>query len=390
MHALSPRRHGEEHVQCYNFTMDDDFREFQEVPEHLRLEDFETWLVNNALRSDEGDVPLDRQEALDRYEEHREYQRTLHARFFHKDNDRPSAVDQERLDTLQSFGSQTFRLIFAEGSDDYSANPSATSTTAAIIDAPLCALAESCETIYVAAARHKCTQLSLGHEFSFQAGRHVVNVLLHQSTVEETPEDIVVECCRLVSFLQNSTLLEQYAAILLSSVDTFNCLSLSQLAEQLNLPTLLERSLSHMMDSLEQMPQELLTKELRERITAIQSAIQSSVHHSQRSKLFFSSLDEYLAIFAERVQYYRERLAAAKEQRDELLHPTLHQHDIVDGTVGRFVTKPRDRFSTVSSHYMEDLQAKIERQEQRVRTLEIAFEEQKKLFGGKSNLLSNG
>lgn len=370
--------------------MDDDFREFQEVPEHLRLEDFETWLVNNALRSDEGDVPLDRQEALDRYEEHREYQRTLHARFFHKDNDRPSAVDQERLDTLQSFGSQTFRLIFAEGSDDYSANPSATSTTAAIIDAPLCALAESCETIYVAAARHKCTQLSLGHEFSFQAGRHVVNVLLHQSTVEETPEDIVVECCRLVSFLQNSTLLEQYAAILLSSVDTFNCLSLSQLAEQLNLPTLLERSLSHMMDSLEQMPQELLTKELRERITAIQSAIQSSVHHSQRSKLFFSSLDEYLAIFAERVQYYRERLAAAKEQRDELLHPTLHQHDIVDGTVGRFVTKPRDRFSTVSSHYMEDLQAKIERQEQRVRTLEIAFEEQKKLFGGKSNLLSNG
>ena len=72
-----------------------------------------------------------------------------------------------------------------------------------------------------------------------------------------------------------------------------------------------------------------------------------------QSRLYFGSLEEYIAIFAEQVQYFRERLAEAKEQHQETL--------------------PESRAWC-------DAKAKIDRQETRVRTLEIALQEHKKLF----------
>jgi hypothetical protein len=94
-----------------------------------------------------------------------------------------------------------------------------------------------------------------------------------------------------------------------------------------------------------------LTPELRDRIVAIKGAFETSIN--TQSRLFFSSLDEYIAIFAERVQYYKERLADAKEQQQRVLPGT---------------------------RMWLDVDCKIRKQEQRVRTLEIALSEQKKLF----------
>ena len=131
---------------------------------------------------------------------------------------------------------------------------------------------------------------------------------------------------------------------------------MTQLADQLQLPQLFEAALKHMMQSVHNLEEgecwDHLTPELRERIGAIQSAIKSSIH-DQRSALYFGSLQEYLAIFAERVHYYKERLAEAMEQQAE----------------------------KEQSPSWYDTQQKIERQRTRLHTLQVAFKEQKKLFG---------
>jgi hypothetical protein len=158
-------------------------------------------------------------------------------------------------------------------------------------------------------------------------------------------------------------------------------------------------------------PVDQFTPELQSRVAAIQSAIRSSVHGwvgssrsrppgsasscgtstiaaSTGSRLFFSSVEEYIAIFAERVQYYRERLAAAKEQADELLMLLDPPRRRAGPMVGRFVsTAPSDRLGgrlPPSDRYLDDLRAKIKRQEARVRTLEIALQEHKNLLLGAS------
>lgn len=185
--------------------------------------------------------------------------------------------------------------------------------------------------------------------------------------------DILVECCRIAHYLQNQIILNDINDILLNSIDTLNCFSICQLADQLNLPNLFERSMIHMMntigdfesnltascpqandcqDSSSGTMEQFITPELQQRILSIKAAIQSSIH-SQKNHIYVSSLYEYIAIFAERVQYYTERLEEAKEQL----------RNVKKGT----------------SLY-QDMHSKIIRQEQRVQTLKIALKEQKKLF----------
>lgn len=96
---------------------------------------------------------------------------------------------------------------------------------------------------------------------------------------------------------------DQIETILAYSIDTDNCMALVQLADQLNLNTLLERSLSHMMQSMqsiEDMDKEshLLTPELAQRIQLMKAALESSIHNNTNSRLYFSSLDEYISLFA--------------------------------------------------------------------------------------------
>jgi hypothetical protein len=50
----------------------------------------------------------------------------------------------------------------------------------------------------------------------------------------------------------------------------------------------------------------------------MKAALQPSIH-AQYSKLLFSSLQEYISISAERIQYLRERLAEAENRNRERL-----------------------------------------------------------------------
>lgn len=198
-------------------------------------------------------------------------------------------------------------------------------------------------------------QFSL-ESFPTSSVQEFVDVVVDDSkSAMNISSDALVDCCLIARYVCAETMLDEIAEILIASIDTTNCLSLCQLADELNLNILFERSLAHMMDSIGDLVNseayDDLTPDLRERIATIKKAIESSIH--SQSRLYFSSLDEYISIFAERVQYYRERLAEAKEQQQQQQSGTP---------------------------VWIDAQTKIERQERRVRTLEIALSEQKSLF----------
>jgi hypothetical protein len=208
-------------------------------------------------------------------------------------------------------------------------------------------------------------------EESVQAFLALVNSTATSSNTNvELPGDVVVDCCRIAHYLQNDTILATMTNVLLQSIDTANCLSICQLADSLSLCELFESAVQYLIKSLGMNSKnedgvndgeetwDCLTSELQERILAIKAALQSSVHaNNTNHRLYFSSLTEYISIFAETVQYYRERLAAAKED-----HMSM-----VPGT-----------------NAWIDTDRKIRRQECRVQTLETVWAEQKRLFAGKS------
>jgi len=358
-----------------------------EIPEGRRLENFEAWLARNAILDgsdddDRANDTMDRREEIIRIREERKYQEDLHSRFFSETEAEAEEREQKRR-LLEAWRSLELDLKAEDGS---------------VIVAPLSPMAESCDTVFVVALSwHRgyfSSSTSVGsssdeNKPSLSLDDHrpsailqFVDLVLGRTQVSDLPSDLVVDCCRIAHYLQNAVVLDEIVAILQNSIDTANCYSLSSLADELNLPSLLERSMAHMMESLgrvtdDEQVSEYLTPELQDRIGAIRTAIQSSIH-SQRGRLYFSSLEEYLAIFAERVQYYRERLAQAREEQQQL----LAEDQARQAEAGRFVTL--HLFST--SKCYKDAQAKIDRQEARLRTLEIAYTEQKKLFAsGRTN-----
>ena len=379
-------------------------------PDHLRLQDLEGWLLANGLRAappaaaaaaaaipnqqqqqphpqqqpqQDQDQPnqganlaIEEQARLDAEEN---YTRRIHQQVFGAKIQQEEQKQRERRQFLATLEGWTIDLHTAD--------------KGIVAGLPLRRLAEHCDTLYKLAEtwdnfsheennpqqqRQQSQRMSFSLDIYPRASvREFVSALLREEAEEENEattntntrtaavQDIspsaLVDCCLMAHYLCADRMLKDITDVLVQSIDTSNCLSLCRLADQLNLPVLFERSLAHMMQTIGDLEStdtwEDLTPELRDRIAAIKSAIESSVNDSQ-SRVYFASLDEYLAIFAERVQYFRERLAEAKEQQQ--------QQSGTHGTRAWF-----------------DAQTKIERQEERVRTLEIAFREHKQMFTSK-------
>jgi hypothetical protein len=325
------------------------------VPETHRLQDWDQWLRNNALiSSHDADASSTRINSLElaRFSALTRYQEAVHDEIFAADEHQETLQRNERQGVIDSYASLLIDLTASDG---------------IVRDVSLQVLASSCDAIFAwasswkrfhtTATPHTDDRRSFPLErFTYSSVLAFVHVVQGDQQVDNLTGDVIVDCCQIAHFLQNSTVLDATTAILEESIDTENCYSICQLADQLQLSQLFEKSLAHMMQTLgdiqgNQEAWDDLTPELRDRIVAIQAAIQSSVHSN--SRLFFSSLDEYLAMFAERVQYCRERLGQAKEENSHV---------------------------TPGSHYHRDVSRKIAHQEQRVRTLQLALREQKKLF----------
>jgi hypothetical protein len=221
--------------------------------------------------------------------------------------------------------------------------------------------------------------------------------------LQDIPDDaIILDCCRIGHYLLAQPIVDLIVnEVLIPSIDTSNCFTLYQLADELNLTssTLLQRTLSHMIHSIgeyspsptttttnmmgtkvndneDEWNNDLYQQELNERLQTMKHALESSVHggnHGSGSnkQLYFSSMEEYLSIFAERVQYYRERLHEAKECQKQQQQEQQRSSFTIRGRV-------------IPSSYV-DAETKIQKQEHRVRTLEIAYAEQKALFCRRSS-----
>jgi hypothetical protein len=221
---------------------------------------------------------------------------------------------------------------------------------------------------------------------------------------------VLMDCCRIAHYLLAPLIVNEITQLLMSRINTQNCVAIYYLATELQLSssTLVERALSHMIRSIGECGTATTEKpkrfnegqvddgndindtanaELKERLLIMKRAMESSIHsnahhpnnnnnrkNSGTKSLYFSSMEEYLSIFAERVQYYRERLHDAKlsqKQRSEQVQQNKGNYD--------YGIK-RDTTLLSSSSSYRDAEQKIQKQEQRVQTLEIAYAEQVALF----------
>jgi hypothetical protein len=351
-----------------------------------QIESLEQWLESNGLRAAEDQMEQDRERweftfDQQRVQEATAYQTAIHEKIFgHEQDDAQELEYQQKQQQLQAWQGKIQLDIMCQNGQVRLTN----------IDC--IPLAASCQFVYALAAswnhfndneeqpeenyvdtnanldadtKVKPQRLLLNlPEYTASTVHSLLDVVNHTIQVQDiTDGDRLVELCQLAHYLRGEAIVDDIETIFVQSIDTHNCMTLTQLADQLNMKRLFEASLQRMMQSIQNLEHnefwEDLTPELRQRITAIQSAIQTSIH-DQRSALYFGSLTEYLAIFAERICYYKERLEEAEEQQS---------------------VRPK-------SAAWYDAQQKIDRQRTRLQTLQIAFQEQKQLFSSSSSSLS--
>ena len=320
--------------------------------EHLLLNDFQHYLENRGLRNEPvgQESALNVSETKQRLEDEAAHQERVHRVAFEHFGKHDEQHSSAKLAFLESFDKSKILLNSATGP----------------VEAEVFRLSTYCDAVYALASTcdmykgnsSPVLELSL-EQYSQESVQAFVDMACFCKPPQDVSSDSIVECCQIAHYLQCSRVLEPVVDILVDAVDTDNCKSLLELADRLNLPLLFERSLSHMMQSLEETQEvwEDLTPELRGRVELMKQAMQSAILAQSSCRLYFSSLDEYLAMFAETLQYNRERLMDAKERQEETRETHL-----------------------VRSRAWEYNQSKVDRQEQRFRRLEHIMKQQKKIF----------
>ncbi|KAG7367647.1 hypothetical protein IV203_030318 [Nitzschia inconspicua] len=423
-----------------NNNDDDDHESGGDIPQQqqrrqlLQLIDQEEWINLHGITAEprygnqsESNQQLERE----RIQQEREYQSTVHQTIFGVQDD-DDDDEQERIKNFRQWEHQQVMVELKvqqsnhstnDENDKFNSDENPNPTDTVILRVNLVTLARHSDVVYTLAVNRKwfpntChqkqpqddgslpssapLQISL-LEFSKDTVLLFLDILADTSDTTTTTKhnnnskflynidhhlssDQVVDCCRLASFLQCISLLHQIVHdILVPAVDSHNCMSLYQLADQLSLPKLLEASVNHMIQSLDSTLQqqqsqqhslkqssnntttstdnendgniswdEYLTTDLQAQIVTIQNILRSS----NRKQMFFSTVTEYLAMLSEQYQYYHERLEEAIEQQDQ--HPT--------GTVGWNYS-----------------QTKIELQQVKVERLRQFVDEQRRLLGGGGN-----
>jgi len=227
----------------------------------------------------------------------------------------------------------------------------------------------------------------------------------------------IVECTKLAHYIQCPIVLDALTSILINAIDSNNCMALCSLADQLNLKALFEASVNHVIERLDVFtPTTIegsdtttsktssdsgsggdgdgkkdeidemwssLPNELRSRVLTMRNVMRSSVigRGSKVSGLFFSSRDEFLAIFRETIRDKKERLKDAQQRHEEVIREREEEWIVRAERRGSWF----DRSSAAKKSFIfgPDVKyalVKIEDQTKRLQTLESFYEEQKMIF----------
>ena len=332
------------------------------------------------------------------------YQKLVHGEAFaeHDAKERDAKVSKRQfLDTLKG---QTISVLSAEGvveDDRQKVAPCATSV-------PLHILASSCDTVYtmvrsdrmlwsrqnsdteggnIAEKNDEAKSNSNWHQSTldltnFRSGpvRSFLSVITDASKSENddislanVPPQHIVDVCLISHYLQCISVMETSINVLKESVDSDNCLSICQLADQLGSPSLFEAAVTHLIEKLDDMQShdewEEFDVTLRNRVVTMRNAVHSSIiGRGQKTAVFFSSSDEFLAIFSDNIREQSERLAEAKRRQEDI--------------ISERTLNPRGRHRDPYGGSVKDAEIKIERQERRLQTLETFYQEQKLIFSG--------
>mmetsp|Transcript_27420 Transcript_27420/g.41073 ORF Transcript_27420/g.41073 Transcript_27420/m.41073 type:complete len:416 (-) Transcript_27420:159-1406(-) len=388
----------------------DDEEEEENANNFLAIESEEDYIRSRGILHhdpNEEETRIDDVEAAERQAQVDAYQHALHTSIFgldeNDDERRKKKVELlDKLDGLILTVLLASSAAAADGGDEDDAVKQQQQQSV-----PLAPFAKSCDTVYGLAINtvnphftnknsateekeESCIQLDLT-QFHPSAVMEFLSIITTTYTTTNTnatlstiiekvvSDEQIVECCRIAHFLQCNYLVQELATIMESSIDSTNCLSICHFADQLNLHSLFEKSLSHMLSTMENMQNHDLwvdfPKELQSRILTMRNAIQSSIiGKGQRAKVFFSSSDEFLAIFSDNIREQRERLREAKRRQEEVI-----QERVARESRGFL----RSRGDGVRGGSVRDAEIKIEKQERRIRTLESFYEEQKKIFAEK-------
>ena len=339
------------------------------APPHLAIQDEEDWIRQNGLgqHADYGQESLHNvQEARHRVQAEQSYEQQVHERLF-SDQFQEQQISDARVkqQQLDEWKDESIHVLTSSCSSPYTVNLGQFARSSDTVFA----LAKSRPHYEASDDRQQLQPLSLSlleyPDEAVQVFLEVIQVKDHSQQVSAAstiPSEHMVTCCHLAHYLQCTDILDKIVSILQQSIDSANCLPLCQLADQLQLHELLEWSLNHMMRTLGDLQEREvwgdLNPELQSRIRTIQTLLQGG------HKIYFSSFHEYLAILAEQVDYYKERLQDA--ERAQELHAPEQNRD--------------------SSRGYEYAQEKIDKQQLRVQTLELVLMEHKKLFASKGML----
>ncbi|GMH67243.1 hypothetical protein TrST_g7383 [Triparma strigata] len=183
-----------------------------------------------------------------------------------------------------------------------------------------------------------------------------------EATEPNVDPENVLETLEVMHYLQSTVLLHSLSKFVEDKVDSSNAGSILMLSDRLQLPNLFEASVSHMTSSLDDIKKDECWDDfpthLQNRLLTLRAAVSSSIlGRGTKSKVFFSSAEEFLAIFSDNLRDQRERLREAKQRQAEVL------------------VESRGKSASAS-----DAANKIERQVSRIAVLQTFYTEQVQMF----------
>ena len=202
--------------------------------------------------------------------------------------------------------------------------------------------------------------------------------------VQSIPVQYIIECCYIADYLQSKEILNDIAEVIGGSITAENCTSICILADELQIPSLLQLSMKYVMTSLEDIQNDAelwddIPKSLKNHILTLKNAARSSIIGHSSKKTLFSSSDEFLAIFHDILTLNKERLIEAKQRLSEVIDERKQEED----QRGRFSSRSVRNANADDKTYCDIVQytaLKIEKQEMRVKTLQAFYDQQKAIF----------